>query len=99
MGGRPEVTYSAAILSLLIVRGLVAVISGHIGRRRAKRHGVEGCWPSLAAIIVGRLCILYAALVNFVIMGLIAALAVLVDSADLPADPFKSAVVAPDRRR
>ncbi|MFF5532843.1 DUF4190 domain-containing protein [Streptomyces cinerochromogenes] len=77
MGGWLTVTYSAAILSLLIVCALVAIVSGHIGRRRAKKHGVEGRWLSLAAIVVGWLCILYAVVVNLLVMGLIAGLAVL----------------------
>jgi MFS family permease len=77
MGGWLTVTYSAPILGLLIVCALVAVVSGHIGRRRAKRHGAEGRWLSLAAIIVGWLCILYAVLVNLLVLGLIAGLAAL----------------------
>ncbi|MET9452574.1 DUF4190 domain-containing protein [Streptomyces cinerochromogenes] len=77
MGGWLTVTYSAAILSLLIVCALVAIVSGHIGRRRAKKHGVEGRWLSLAAIVVGWLCVLYAVVVNLLVMGLIAGLAVL----------------------
>ncbi|WP_433453661.1 DUF4190 domain-containing protein [Streptomyces sp. CA-142005] len=81
MGGWLTVTYSAAILSLLILCALVAIIAGHIGRRRAKKHGVEGRWLSLASIVVGWLCILYAVLVNLLVMGIVAGLAVLVDSA------------------
>ncbi|MFF9771927.1 DUF4190 domain-containing protein [Streptomyces sp. NPDC014636] len=77
MGGWLTVTYSAAILGLLIICALVAVVAGHIGRHRAKKRGVEGRWLSLAAIVVGWLCILYAVLVNLLVMGLIVGLAVL----------------------
>ncbi|GHI09474.1 DUF4190 domain-containing protein [Streptomyces cellostaticus] len=79
--GKPR-DLAAAILSLRIVCALVAVVSGHMGRRRAEKRGVEGRWLSLASVIVGWLCILYAVLVHLVVMGLIAALAVLVDSTD-----------------
>ncbi|MET8945123.1 DUF4190 domain-containing protein [Streptomyces sp. NPDC004542] len=81
MGGWLTVAYSAPILGLLVLCALVAVVSGHIGRRRAKRQQLEGRWLSLAAIVVGWLCILYAVLVNVLVMGLIAGLAVLSDSA------------------
>lgn len=81
MGGWFTVTYSAAILGLLIVFAFVAIVSGHMGRRRAKKHGVEGRWVSLAAIVVGWLCVLYALLVNLLVLGLVAGLAVLFDSA------------------
>ncbi|MFB7338283.1 DUF4190 domain-containing protein [Streptomyces adustus] len=79
MGGWLTVTYSVPILGLLIVCALVAIVSGHLGRRRAKRQKLEGRWLSLAAIVVGWLCILYAVLVNLLVLGLIAGLAVLID--------------------
>ncbi|WP_406510032.1 DUF4190 domain-containing protein [Streptomyces sp. NBC_00212] len=78
MGGWLAVTYSAAILSLLVVCALVTIVSGHMGRWRAKRRGLDGRWISLLAILVGWLCILYAVVVNLIVMGLIAGLAVLV---------------------
>ncbi|MER5600288.1 DUF4190 domain-containing protein [Streptomyces sp. NPDC002265] len=77
MGGWLTVTYSAAILGLLIVCAFVAIVSGHLGRRRAKKHGAEGRWLSLAAIVVGWLCILYAVLVDLLLLGMVAGLAVL----------------------
>ena len=77
MGGWLTVTYSVPILGLLIICALVAIVSGHMGRRRAKKYGVEGRWLSLGAIVVGWLCIVYAVLVNLVVMGLIAGLAAL----------------------
>jgi len=52
-GGQARSFLTDPILGLLIVCALVVFVSGHMGRRRAKKHGVEGRWLSLAAIGAG----------------------------------------------
>ncbi|MDK9497722.1 DUF4190 domain-containing protein [Streptomyces katrae] len=61
--------------------GVVAVPAGHLGRRRAKRLGGRDRGAALFGILTGWLLILTALLIVVAYAGLIAGVAVLVDSA------------------
>lgn len=62
---------------LVEAAALTAIISGHIARRRAKRHGLPGRWWALASIVAGWVCALYAGLVMVVAVGVFAGFAML----------------------
>jgi hypothetical protein len=64
-------------LVLVELSALTAIVSGHVARRQAKRHGLPGRWWALAAIVAGWLCAFYAVLVAVVAIGVFAGLAAL----------------------
>ncbi|MEU9098629.1 DUF4190 domain-containing protein [Streptomyces sp. NPDC048361] len=64
---------------LILLCSLVAIVSGHIGRRRARRRGLPGRWLALASIVTAYLTLLYVLLMVLLLIGVIAGLAVVVD--------------------
>ncbi|MFD9635284.1 DUF4190 domain-containing protein [Streptomyces violascens] len=65
---------------LILVCSMVAIISGHIGRRRARRHGLPGRWLALASIVAAYLTFLYALLVTLLFFGVLIGLHALFNS-------------------
>ncbi|MFD0385515.1 hypothetical protein ACFQ2B_34075 [Streptomyces stramineus] len=63
------------------VFGIVAIPAGHLGRRRGKRLGGRDRGLALLGIVSGWLLILCAVVLVLAYAGLVAGLAVLVDSA------------------
>ncbi|WP_159030368.1 DUF4190 domain-containing protein [Streptomyces sp. CB01201] len=57
-----------------------AIISGHVARRRARRHRLPGRWWALASILAGWVCSLYAGLVMLVAVGVFAGFALLFEA-------------------
>ncbi|MCX5384341.1 DUF4190 domain-containing protein [Streptomyces sp. NBC_00083] len=59
---------------LILLSSLVAIVSGHIGRRRARRRGLPGRGLALAAIVTAYLTLLYVLFVLVLLIGLLAGL-------------------------
>lgn len=67
-------------ITLGVLCSLVAIVSGHVGRRRARKSGGTGRFVSLLGIVLGWLVILVSALAVTVVFGLAAGVAVLFDT-------------------
>lgn len=65
---------------MAFVCALAAVVMGHIGRFRGRRLGGEGRGLALAGLVTGWVLLLVCSLLLLAVIGLIAGLAVLVDS-------------------
>lgn len=73
--------YSGFYTFAVLICGLVAVPSGHLGRRRGKHLGGRDRGASLLGIVTGWLLILFSLLLVLAYAGLLAGLAILTDSA------------------
>ncbi|WP_328314689.1 DUF4190 domain-containing protein [Streptomyces sp. NBC_00442] len=65
---------------LILLSTLVAIISGHIGRSRARRRGLPGRWLALASLVTAYLTLLYVLLVVLLLIGVVVGLGAIVDS-------------------
>ncbi|GAA3212666.1 hypothetical protein GCM10020256_12250 [Streptomyces thermocoprophilus] len=73
--------YGGFYTFLLFVFGIVAVLAGHLGRRRGKALGGRDRGTALLGILAGWGLIFFGLLLVLAYAGLMAGLAVLVDSA------------------
>lgn len=69
-----------AFVAMAVLCGLIAIIAGHMGRRRGRRLDGDGRGMALLGLILGWLLLLICILATAVFFGLLAALAVLIDT-------------------
>ncbi|NDU76193.1 DUF4190 domain-containing protein [Actinomadura sp. DSM 109109] len=72
----------AVFVGLAMLCATAAVIAGHAGRFRGRRLDGEGRGMALLGIVLGWLVIIVCVLAVVAVLGLIAGLAVLVDTAE-----------------
>ncbi|MFE6776623.1 DUF4190 domain-containing protein [Streptomyces sp. NPDC057702] len=66
---------------MALLCALVAVVAGHLGRFRGRRLGGEGRGLALVGLLAGWVLLAVCLLLLLAVVGLVAGLAVLVDSA------------------
>ncbi|TDD79639.1 DUF4190 domain-containing protein [Actinomadura darangshiensis] len=67
-------------VAMAMLCGLIAIVTGHLGRRRARHLDGDGRGMALLGLILGWLLFLTCTLATAAVFGLIAALAVLIDA-------------------
>ncbi|PHQ51420.1 hypothetical protein BLA24_13895 [Streptomyces cinnamoneus] len=67
-------------IMMAVLCALIAIVAGHIGRFRGRRLDGDGRGMALLGIVVGWLVILVTVVIALAVGGLIAGLAVLVES-------------------
>ncbi|GAB2971976.1 hypothetical protein GCM10023080_039950 [Streptomyces pseudoechinosporeus] len=68
-------------VGMAVLCALVAIVAGHIGRFRGRGLDGDGRGVALAGILTGWLLLLVCTLAGLALIGLVAGLSVLVDSA------------------
>lgn len=68
-------------VGMALVCALVAIVVGHVGRFRGRRLDGDGRGIALLGIVLGWLIVIVCLLAGLAVFGLIAGLAVLLDSA------------------
>ena len=81
LAGPIGLLHPGIVVGMAVLCALATVIAGHAGRFRGRRLGGEGRGLALAGILSGWLLLLVSLLVTLAFIGLVAGLAVLVDSA------------------